>query len=329
MRSPRMRFLLGGAVLLAAATVVTAVLSVTGSRRASAVTRSEFLLDTVCTVTLYDRQADGEAILDEVFALCRRYEQTWSATVSGSDVDRINRSGGRPVSVSPETERLLADALSFCSLSGGRFDITIYPVKRLWHFDGESGSLPDPDALADALARVNYRQVRLDGETVTLPEGAAIDLGAMAKGCIADRMADCLRQRGVRSAVIDLGGNLYVIGGKPDGRPWQIGIKEPFGTGQAATLTVTDASVVTSGTYQRYMTVDGKRYHHLLDPATGYPCDTGLDSVSVTGACSEVCDALSTVCMLVGWRDSQGILKDYPDYRAVFVTSDGRVLSGE
>ena len=305
---------------------VTALLSLS---KKDPVSQTELALDTLCTVTLYEWSGDGEAILSDAFALCRRYETMLSTTVSGSDIYTINHSHGKTVTVSPETAALLSDALYYCELSGGQFDITIYPVKQLWNFSGNSSAVPEKKALDRALRQVNYRHIVIDENRVTLPEGSGIDLGAVAKGYITDRIAEYLQSRHVRAAVIDLGGNIRVIGAKPDGSSWKVGIQKPFDSGSIKTIEVTDKAVVTSGVYQRCFVKNGVLYHHILDPSTGMPCDTGLSSVTIIAPSAEAADALSTVCMLLGYEKSCLLLQNLPHVQAVFVTSDNQILSPE
>ena len=312
------------ALLLLLIGSITAVLSRSEKKPVS---QTEFALDTICTVTLYNWDGEGQQLLSDVFTLCRQYENLLSTTVSGSDIYKINHSHGKTVTVSTETAQLLSDALSYCEMSGGKFDITIYPVKQLWDFSGNNGAIPDQDTLERSLRQVNYRQMVIEKNRVTLPEGSGIDLGAIAKGYITDRIAEYLQNRHVRFAVIDFGGNIRVIGTKPDGSHWKVGIQKPFDSASIITVQAVDESVVTSGIYQRYFTENGRLYHHILDPSTGMPCDTGLASVTVIAQSAEQADALSTVCMLLGYEASCQLLRNYPDTRAYFVTSDMNVLT--
>lgn len=284
------------------------------------------MLDTICTVTLYDWNGDGNRILTGAFELCAQYDRLLSATKSGSDIDRINHSKGKPVKVSQETAQLLTRAIEYCRLSSGEFDITIYPVKNLWDFSGESAAIPDAAALSKAAESVNYTKVSVDGSTITVPDGMGIDLGAIAKGFIADKIAHYLRKNNVTSAIIDLGGNVYALGSKPDGSSWRIGIRKPFDDGEADVAEVSDSSVVTSGIYQRYFERDGKIYHHILRSSDGMPCDTGLYSVTVISSCSEQCDALSTVCMLLGYEKALPLLDQFNGVHAIFITSDNQII---
>ena len=287
---------------------------------------TRFMLDTVCTITLYDWNGDGNAILDEAFGVCAQYEKMLSTSVKSSDIYRINHSNGKAVNVSSETSALLTRAIHYCDLTGGEFDITIYPVKTLWDFSGDHPALPDRDSLAEAVAKVDYTKINIDGTIVSLPKGMGIDLGAVAKGYIADRVREYLQTKNVTSAIIDLGGNVYALGKKNDGSLWRIGIRKPFSDREADVVETADCSVVTSGVYQRYFKANGKLYHHILRSSDGMPCDTGLYSVTVIAESSEQCDALSTVCMLSGYEKSLRLLSEYPDLRAVFITSDNQLL---
>ena len=309
--------------------LITVILSAAAlsflSREQEPVSETRFMLDTVCTVTLYEWKGDGDRILDGAFTLCGKYEKLLSATVKESDIYRINHSGGEPVEVSQETAELLKRVSGYCRLSDGAFDITIYPVKELWNFTGESSVIPDAKALSDAAAKVDYTRMAVKGTTVRLPEGMGIDLGAVAKGFIADRLAEYLRDSGVTSAIIDLGGNIYALGHKPDGTLWRAGIRKPFSDGEADVVETADSSVVTSGVYQRYFEKDGKLYHHILRSSDGMPCETGLYSVTVISPSSEQCDALSTVCMLLGYERSLPLLSECKGVKAVFITSEGKL----
>ena len=315
--------LLAALILFSFAAVVTLYLSGTDKKPLQ---DTRFLLDTICTVTIYDGSENAQKYLDGAFALCGKYDRLLSATTSGSDIYRINHSHGSPVRVSDETAELLVHALDYCAVSGGAFDITVYPAKALWHFSGEECAVPDADELKRAAELIDYTKIRVDGHDVILPSGMGIDLGAIAKGFIADKMAAYLRQQGVNSAIIDLGGNVYALGSKPDGSGWRVGIRKPFSDDQADIVTVSDASVVTSGVYQRYFEYDGRIYHHILRASDGMPCDTGLYSVTVIAESSEQCDALSTVCMLLGYEKSLPVLRQFSGVRAVFITNEQEII---
>lgn len=283
-----------------------------------------FFLDTVVTVTLY--QKDARQLIDECFTLMNDYENMLSRTREGSDIWNINHSGGEPVTVSEETAGLIEKALYYAELSGGTFDPTIAPVVSLWDFQGEGEhTLPDEDALAEALTHVGYENVELDGTTVTLTDpNAAIDLGGIAKGYIADCLKDYLVSQGVECGLIDLGGNILTVGRRPDGKEFTIGIRRPFSsaTDLIGTVTVDGKSVVTSGTYERYFELDGVLYHHILDPEDGYPFDNGLTSVTILSSQSVDGDALSTACFTLGLEDGMELVKSLDGIEAMFITED-------
>ncbi len=227
--------------------------------------------------TVVQIQAWGtpEETVEHCMELCEYYEELFSATIDTSEISKINQAGGQPVEVSDETAELIRKGIEYGELSGGRFDITIDSASRLWNFkDNEEKTLPDPDALKEAVRHIDYRCVRVDGNTVTLSDPQArIDLGGIAKGYIADRLKDYLESEGTEHALINLGGNMLVVGNRYDGTDFRIGIQEPFAkTGvPIAAVSVSDPSVVTSGDYERYFEKDGVIYHHILDPDTGYP----------------------------------------------------------
>lgn len=281
-----------------------------------------FYLDTVITITGY---ADKE-LLEDAVALCGEYERVFSRTMEGSDVWRINHGEGRPVEVCDETAELLAIALEVCEKSGGALDITIAPASDLWDFKSEQPEIPDSGKLERAAELVDYTKLDLEGNAVTLPAGMAIDLGAVAKGYIADRAAEYLKERGVSSAILNLGGNVMALGSKPDGREWSVGIQDPEGeTGRTGySIRVADKSVVTSGIYQRGFDRDGVRYHHILDSATGWPVQNGLASVTIIADSSAVADAMSTACFALGQERGMSLAEEM-GVQAVFIAADGRV----
>lgn len=291
-----------------------------GCRTETAHSAAGYACDTVVTITAYAPQKT----VDECLRICADYEAVLSKTVEGSDVWRLNRAEGKPVEVQPETAALLRLAVEIGENSGGAFDVTVAPASALWDFRSETPALPDPEALSAATARIDYRNIEIEGNTVTLKNGAEIDLGGVAKGYIADRVAEYLRNSGVRSACVNMGGNVIAIGTKPDGKPWTIGIRDPKGTPEqsCAVLTENDAAVVTSGTYERFFELDSVRYHHILDPKTGMPVRNGLASVTIIGQRSDLCDALSTACFVLGEESSRPLLERY-GLHAIFLYEDG------
>ena len=283
-------------------------------------TEQIFALDTLITVTYY-RGADRAAVL-AALDLCREYELVFSRTDPASELYRLNAAGS--MAVSPALRAVLTLALDACEKSGGRYDVTMGAVSALYDFGGEAHR-PDAAALAEALSHVGWENVRIEGDRVTLADpAAAIDLGSVAKGWIADRMKELLVSRGAAHAIISLGGNILTLGGRPDGKDFQVGIQYPEtdSTALAATVLTRDGSVVTSGVYERFFIEDGVTYSHLLDPATGLPLQNGLLAVSVIGPCSAQCDALSTLLFALGADEGLRYIDALDGYEAVFITED-------
>lgn len=325
--------------LIAAFTPVLVLIStaLTGcARNTEPISRTGFYFDTVIQITLYD--TEDTTILDGCFALAEKYENLFSATKEGSDVWKINHAGGETVTVSEETVKLLIWAADYANTTEGRIDPTIRPVSELWDFGSEGDAhVPEDAVIKEALTHVSYENIRFGvapsdetGEsvyrTVTLTDKeAAVDLGFIAKGYIADRMKEYLLAHDVKSACISLGGNVLAVGEKPDGSPFRIGIQKPFAeTGTAlTTVEIRDTSVVTSGIYERCFYEDNVLYHHVLDTATGYPVDNELAGVTIICPSSAKADALSTACLCLGMEEGQKLLDAEKDVAYLLVTRDG------
>lgn len=286
------------------------------------ISATEFMLDTVITITVYD--GDGSA-LSGALELCKQYENLLSKTVKTSDIYKINRSGGMPTEVTPETVELLNTALDIAVKSNGAFDPTVLPLVTLW--DVQNRTFPPSVAdIKDKLNYVNYNNIIISQNTVTAQGGAQLDLGGIAKGFIADRIKEYLKANGVTSGVINLGGNTLLIGDK-NGSDFTVGLQKPFGkNGElSATLELTDKTAVTSGIYQRYFEADGKIYHHIIDPYTGYPCDNGIASVTVITESSCIADGLSTACLNLGIEKGSELAKQY-SAELIYITASGELI---
>lgn len=288
--------------------------------------RSGFLFDTVIRLDIYGE--DSEKLLNDCFSMCEDFENRLSRTKKDSEVSKINSSGGKPVTVSDDTADLIRLGLQYGELSEGRFDITIAPLSDLWNFKSKNPALPDKAHIKAAVKNIDYRTVTLSGNTVTLKNpAAAIDLGGIAKGFIADRLKDYLKAKGVAHAMINLGGNVLTVGGKPGHSTWNIGIQKPFAKqGEAVTsVPASDSSVVSSGVYERYFKIDGKIYHHILNPATGYPVENDLYSVTILSERSAEGDGLSTTCFALGLTRGMELIEQLPGTEAIFITSDEKL----
>ncbi|MEA4817436.1 MAG: FAD:protein FMN transferase [[Clostridium] scindens] len=297
-----------------------------GLPRERSQTYTDTLFDTVISVQIFD--SVDEDVLKGCEKLCKKYDSMFSNKIEDSEISRINSAGGNPVEVSKETIKLIMKGIYYSEMSDGAFDITIAPVSSLWDFKAETPSVPSPEAIAEAVSHVNYENIIIRDNTVKLADPqAGIDLGAIAKGYIADRIKDYLEEEGVRHAMINLGGNVLAMGSKLDGSDYNIGIQKPFDeTGEPITsVKISDKSVVTSGIYQRYFKEDGKIYHHILDPNTGYPCENNLYSVTILTDSSLTADALSTTCFLLGYDRGMKLINQLDNVDAVFITNDNQI----
>ncbi len=293
------------------------------SKNQERVSKTGLLFDTVVTVTLYGDHK--EELLEECFALGEEYEQLLSRTIETSEISRINQAHGEPVTVSGDTMELIQKGLYYSELSGGAFDITIAPVSSLWDFKADTPKVPDAQAIAEAVANVDYHTVHTEGRRVWLDNPkAALDLGGIAKGFIADKLKSFLVEKGETSGIIDLGGNILTIGKKPDGTEYNIGVQYPFQERNEVitSVSVTDSSMVSSGVYERYFYEDGILYHHILNPATGYPYENDLVSVTILSPCSVDGDGLSTTCFALGLEKGMELIEGLDGIEAIFITED-------
>lgn len=304
--------------------LLAALLCFCGGCTGAPLSRTAMLLDTTCTVTLYD--STDEALLTSCMTAIAADEQCWSRTDPNSDVSAVNSGGA--VTVSEDTAALLATSLEWSTRTDGAFDITTAALTALWQTAEEQNRLPDNATLQKALDTVGAGKVTVDGNTVTCEDGTQLDLGAVAKGAIADRAAALLKDGGCRSALIDLGGNIVAVGSKPDGTPFHIGIADPQNPDAlVTTVAVTDMAVVTSGSYERGYKIADAWYSHILDPRTGHPVSNDLLSVTILSPSSTEADVLSTACFVLGYNAAAALIDSLPDTDAVFVLADGRVVT--
>lgn len=275
---------------------------------------SRFMLDTIVTL---DINCDQKT-LEEAFLLCEKYENLLSKTRKNSDVYKLNNADDY-ITVSKDTVKIIKRSVYFSGLSGGLFDITICPVTNLWDFEGTT--LPDRKEIEEAIKNVNYERIKTDGEKVFL-DGTEIDLGGIAKGYIADKLLSFFKEKNVADGIINLGGNVIVFGDKEK----SVGIAKPFSENEiVAKVKLKNKSIVTSGTYERFIDIDGKIYHHILDPKTGYSCETDLNSATVIGDTSLDLDALSTICILLGKEKATKLIEQTENTEAVFIDKQGKL----
>ena len=301
--------------------------------------KTDFCLDTSCTVTIYDDmdKKEAEQLLEDTFKLMRDKENMLSRTIDDSEVAKINGAGGQWVEASDETIDIIRTANMISYESGGVFDITIGKVTQMWDFKAEDPAVPEPALIQEALPHIGYKTITTGGGKVKLSDPEAeMDLGGVAKGAIADMVCAFLEEKGVTSAVVNLGGNVVVIGEKAEDTPWTVGIERPFTDRKelVGVIQVTDKAVVTSGIYERNFEEDGKIYHHILDPETGYPAETDLEAVTIIAdkGYSGFCDAVSTACLILGKEKAPQFIEQlqtrYPDrhIEAAFIDNDGNIV---
>ncbi|MBA4700013.1 MAG: FAD:protein FMN transferase [Ruminococcus sp.] len=279
--------------------------------------------DTVISIEIWG--STDETILEHCEDICAQYEQLLSRTIDTSDISRINSARGAKVQVDAKTAEVIRKGLYYSQLSEGGFDITIAPLSELWDIKNNPGNIPDQSAIDEAKSHINYKNVVLEGNTVSLkdPE-AAIDLGAIAKGFIADELKAYLIEQGIEHALINLGGNILAVGGKASGENFHVGIQRPFDERNTVmtSVDVNGKSVVSSGTYERYFEKNGKIYHHLLNPFTGYPFDNHLLQVTIISDLSVDGDGLSTACFALGLEQGTALIESLDEISAIFITED-------
>jgi len=312
--------------------MLTAVLLLSGcgKKTIKPISKTNFILGTTVEISMYDQK--DKTIIDKAFDRVSEIER--KMTINNAEISEIialnNASGNSEVKLSPDTLFVLEKGMEYSKLSRGKFDITIGPVVKLWNIGTEYAAIPEKDKLMEAVKLVGYENLRLNRESQSArleKAGMKVDLGAIAKGYAADEAARILKENGVEHASINLGGNVMTVGGNPDGNPWNIGVQDPFNPrgNYFGIVPAKDQTVVTSGIYEKYFEENGKRYHHILDPFTGYPVENNLCSVSIIADKSIDGDGLSTTALLFGLEDGMKLIEGLKNVEAVFVTSDKKV----
>ena len=313
-------------MIFLAAALVLSLAACGGGKEVPGETRTVYTMDTVMTLTAYGESSAAalDAAEETLLALDAKLDRhSPSSLVSALDRD------GRAEDA--ELAALTDAALRVGALSDGAFDPTVAPLLDAWDFTGDAPRVPTETELASLLACVGLENITVEGSTITLQNGAQLDLGGIAKGYAGDRVRTVLAERGIESAVIDLGGDVGLLGKKPDGSDWRIAVKDPAEPSRfLGVLTAADTFVVTSGIYERGFEENGVRYHHILDPKTGRPAESGLVSVTVVCTDGAWADALSTACFVLGEEKSLALRETLAAEKGsrielIFVTDDGRV----
>lgn len=270
-----------------------------------------FAMNTYNTVTVYDDAS--QEVLESIEDLVNQYEKRWSVTDSQSEISKLNNANGSEVELSDDTSELLKFALDMCRQTDGMLDITIYPILKEWGFTTKRFQVPSEEEIAEAIQNIDYKKVILTGNTISIPENVALDFGAVAKGYVSERISELLKKQGITSAIINLGGNIQLLGSKPDGSDFKISVQHPSNRDSLGILELSEQNIATSNDTERFFEdADGKRYGHIINPKTGKPVENDLVSVVVISNCGGVSDALSTALYVMGkekaieyWYDKQ------------------------
>ena len=291
-------------------------------------TREIFAMDTVMTVTAYgDRSEEAVQAAEEEI---KRLDALFSVGNASGDIARLNENASAVVS--GETCELINRSKELYNSTGGALNIAVYPLMEAWGFTSGEYRVPEQKEIDAMLTCMDVDEISCDENTgeVILPEGMGIDLGAIAKGYTSARLMDVFVSYDIASAIVSLGGNVQALGNKPDGTKWRVAVEDPFseeGDSYAGILEITDQAVITSGAYERYFEQDGKRYHHIIDPATGYPAENGLASVTVVSQDGALADALSTALFVMGKDKALAYWKEHADEFNVILIEDNKDMT--
>lgn len=291
---------------------------------------TKFLLGTIVNLSVYD--ADKEYVIEKAMDLIEELEYVISDEIKGTEVDQINQHAGvKPISVSDELYYLIEQSIAYGEKSDGGFDVTVGPLTNLWRIGYDDARKPELDEIEQVLPLIDDQKIQLNPEDQSvflMEKGMQLDFGAIAKGYITDQVYDLFLAENVTSAIIDLGGNIFVMGNRPNGNEWSVGIQNPFlARGEIiGRIKATDQSIVTSGIYERYLEVDGVKYHHLLDPTTGYPFDNEIAGVTIVSKASIDGDALSTVVFAKGLEEGKAFIESFDGAEAIFITKDRQIV---
>lgn len=289
------------------------------------VSKTTYLMGTIINLTIYD-DVDDE-VFEESFNIIRAIESKMSLNIEDSELNNINKEAfNKRLPLSDEMKYILEKSIDYSKLSEGYFDVTVGPLVTLWGIGSENAKVPMQDEIEMSIANIDYESINISNEGVLLDEpDMIIDLGAIAKGYAADCVAEYLRSQNVERAIVDLGGNIYALGSKSKDTPWNVAIQNPFHEARGnfiGSVSVSDKSVVTSGVYERFLESDGVKYHHILNPFTGYPIENELMSVSIISEMSIDGDALSTSVFSLGLDKGYELIESLEDVSAIFVTND-------
>lgn len=314
--------------------VLCLILLLTGFSATSQVLRKRAvkLMGSRFDMTIVARDSlTAEQHIDTVIAEVTRIENLISDWKTDSQISLVNQNAGiRPVRVDPEVFALTERALHFSKITKGAFDISFAAMDRIWKFDGSMTEMPSPEAVKKSVEKVGYEHIVLDRAHSTIflkRKGMKIGFGALGEGYAADRCRDLMLAKGIKAGIVNGSGDMSTWGKQPDGRDWMVGITNPLQKDTVfAIIPLRQSAVVTSGSYEKFVVFNGKRYAHIINPRTGYPA-TGVSSVTVFGPSAETANGFSTSLMVLGKDAGLKLINQYPDYRCILITDDGRIFS--
>ena len=281
--------------------------------------KTVYAMDTQITLIAYG--AEGQAGLEAAEQEIYRLEKLLSATDEHSDIYAVNHSVGRAVPVAEDTAEAVSFALEMADKTNGTLEPTLYSVVKAWGFTAGQYRIPSDDELAGLLRLVDYKKVSVQDNTISMPDGMELDLGAVGKGFAGDKVIDLLKAKGICSALINLGGNVQALGTKPDGSNWRVGIKSPDSSDYLGVVNIADCAVVTSGAYERFFIgADGRKYGHIIAPADNRPVDNGVLSVTIIAPLGRTADALSTAMFVLGKDDAISYWQVHRDFEMILLT---------
>lgn len=307
------------------------VFVLTGCGQEPSVKETRLLMDTFCEISCYgDNKDKSIAAIDAAFKEMERIEHVFSKFDENSEVSKINRrSGSEKVKVSEEVFKLTEESIYYSSISEGAFDITVAPLMEIWGFVRRHKSIPDKDAVENALKSVGYKNIALDPEELSirfLNKGVKVDFGGIAKGYAVDRAKDVLVSKGIKNGLVNLGGNIFALGYAPGNKKWKIGVEDPINKGKLLrSFELTNRAISTSGNYERFFVIGGKRYSHIINPVTGEPCQ-GIISVTVAADSAEEADALSTAIFVMGEEKGINLAKSIKGIKVMILKEDGKII---
>lgn len=323
--------------LLSIAIILTLILYLSGCNQKNTsinddlkISKNEFMLDTMITITIFGTEDD--LAINELFKVISELENKLSIHKEGSELDLIrNNAGIKPIKVSEDTLSIFEKSIEYSIQSEGLFDITSAPLIDLWAIGSEEQHLPSQTEIKSAIELINYDKIIINNDNSTVfidNKDMYANLGAIAKGYIADKVAEKARELNIESAILNLGGNVLLIGSKPDGSNFKVGIQDPDETrgGYMGIFEGSNLSIVTSGDYERYFIENGVKYHHILNPYTGYPAQNNIKSVSIITNTSFDGDALSTSVLLMGIEKGLELIENTENTEAIFITKDNKII---